>query len=110
MPSKGDDLDAAIASEITEHRSNVKCVFTPKGSPHPSTASVCFRGIFDNAFLDNDNGRADKQPIVNYQDSLIPGALVGGTLSVSGRGDYSVVELEPSGRGRTIMMLMKISA
>ncbi len=112
MPSKGDDLDALISSNITEHLSNVKFRYSDKGETHPSSRTLTVPGVFNNAFMESSMGMSSSMPTLSFEDRLLTNKAVanGGQVGVVGGSEYTVAATEPSGRGRTLLLLRKVNA
>ena len=112
MPRKGDNTDASIARAITDHLSNECFIYSAPGAVHPSNKSVYGDGIFNAVFNDVANGMASNgPPTLDVEDILFCANVltVKGKLTVGARGDFTVEEIQPSSRGRTIMGLRKIA-
>jgi len=110
VPAKGDDLDAAVACAITDNLSNVEFRYTEAGMTHPSNRTLTVPGVFNNMYLETAEGMSNAQPTLSFEDEWLTNVVVGrdGQVGIVGGAEYKVAHMEPSGRGRTVLILRKI--
>jgi len=110
MPSKGDDLDVAVACAITDNLSNVMFRYTEAGLTHPSNRTLTVPGTFNNSYIDVSEGMSSAQPTLSFEDAHLANVTVanGGQVGIVGGAEYKIAAIEPPGRGRTVLILRKI--
>lgn len=111
MPSKGEDLDAAIASALTAHVSNVDFLFTQANQKHPSNSTEYLRGNFTNEYSEL-SGMEDSVPVLSFESRLLSRYPIKrlDQVGIVGGLEYLVTGMRPSGRGRTLLTLSKRDA